>query len=173
MKFARGRFIAFCDSDDVWISTKLEKQLSYMISNNYDFTHTNYKVISNHIHNIKYVYSFNKINFNLILRNNYIGCSTVIYDTTKIKNIYFPLFKKRHDWAMWISILKKIDYAYCYPEFLTLYRLHDSSLSKKKFSLIKYNYNIYRNFLGFNHFKSICYFISFLFFYFKFKLFSK
>jgi teichuronic acid biosynthesis glycosyltransferase TuaG len=74
---------------------------------------------------------------------------------------------------MWLSILSILDYAYCYPFSLTLYRVHNNSLSNNKLKLIKYNYNIYYKYLNYNKYKSLFYLIRFLFFYFKFKLFSK
>lgn len=46
IKNAKGRFIAFLDSDDVWESNKLDKQLSFMIENGYAFTMTNYRIMS-------------------------------------------------------------------------------------------------------------------------------
>ena len=173
LNFAKGRFVAFCDSDDIWLYNKLQDQINFMISNNYYFTYTYYNLFINQYIVGKQIISPNKVNFQKILKNNYIGCSTVIYDQKKIHGFFFPLLKKRQDWAMWLSILSILDYAYCYPFSLTLYRVHDNSLSKNKFKLIKYNYNIYYKYLNYNKFKSLFYLIRFLFFYFKFKLFSK
>jgi teichuronic acid biosynthesis glycosyltransferase TuaG len=173
LKNATGRFIAFCDSDDIWSFNKLQDQINFMISNNYYFTYTHYNYFYNTYTLGKLIISPNRVNYNKILKNNYIGCSTVIYDNNVVKNFSFPLMKKRQDWAMWISILSKVDYAYCYPFSLTFYRIHNSSLSGNKFKLIIFNYNVYNQYLKFNHFKAIVYLIRFLFFYFKFKIFSK
>jgi teichuronic acid biosynthesis glycosyltransferase TuaG len=172
LKYASGRFIAFCDSDDIWTYNKLKDQINFMIYNNYFFTYTNYNYLNNDYTLGKLIISPNMVNYRNILKNNYIGCSTVIYDNTMVDN-FFPIMKKRQDWAMWISILSKIDYAYCYPFSLTLYRKHNNSLSNNKFKLIKYNYNVYNQYLKFNHLKSMFYFIRFIFYYFTFKFLSK
>ena len=43
---AVGKFIAFLDSDDKWNSVKLEKQLKFMLDNNYCVSHTNYNRVN-------------------------------------------------------------------------------------------------------------------------------
>ena len=45
MQSASGRFIAYLDADDIWKPEKLEKQVDFMIRNNYGFSCTSYEVI--------------------------------------------------------------------------------------------------------------------------------
>ena len=46
IRAARGRFIAFCDSDDRWTPDKLQLQLEFMTSNGYGLTYTSYDTCS-------------------------------------------------------------------------------------------------------------------------------
>ena len=44
IKYAKGKYIAFCDSDDQWLPNKLEKQIAFMKENNLQFSYSSYKV---------------------------------------------------------------------------------------------------------------------------------
>ena len=46
LREARGRWIAFLDSDDLWMPDKLEKQISFMKQRGYHFSYTNYEEIN-------------------------------------------------------------------------------------------------------------------------------
>ena len=45
MKLATGSYMAFLDSDDIWLPNKLEKQIEFMDQNGYNFTCTAYEQI--------------------------------------------------------------------------------------------------------------------------------
>ena len=47
LKYSQSTFIAFLDSDDFWDRNKLKNQINFMITNNYNFTYTDYKIIKN------------------------------------------------------------------------------------------------------------------------------
>jgi teichuronic acid biosynthesis glycosyltransferase TuaG len=170
---AEGRFIAFLDSDDYWSPNKLEKQVNYMIENDYSFTYTQYYEIEDATNQLKnLVKSPIKVNYKKILQNDYIGCLTAMYDTEKLGKRYMPEIRKRQDWVLWIRILKDIDWAYGIQEPLAYYRTGIKSLSNNKFKLLKHNYNVYKKELKFNHFTSAFYFVNFLIHYFTFKFLS-
>ena len=42
---ANSRYIAFLDSDDVWLPNKLEKQIKFMQDNDLAFTYSSYKLV--------------------------------------------------------------------------------------------------------------------------------
>lgn len=144
IEMAKGRFIAFCDSDDRWYPEKLEKQLAYMRDNDCALSYTSYMVCdeSNTITGI--VVSLTNISYTTLKRDNGIGCSTVIYDAEKVGKVFFPDIRKRQDWGLWLKILKKIKVAHGMKEPLAIYRIQKTSLSANKLSLIKYNIAIYR-----------------------------
>lgn len=172
IEMAQGQYIAFLDSDDYWHPRKLEKQITFMANNNYSFTYCHYYVVIEN--DIKYeIQSPIKVNFRKMLNNDYIGCLTAVYDVKMLGKNYMPSIRKRQDWALWLKILKKTQYAYCYPQALAYYRVGNNSLSTNKFRLIKYNFNIYYKELNYSWIKSILFMINFLIHYFYYKLTSR
>ncbi|MGY5352985.1 glycosyltransferase family 2 protein [Wenyingzhuangia sp. IMCC45533] len=145
IKNAKGRFLAFLDSDDVWMPHKLEKQINFMLVNNYPFVYSSYIQINElgqtgKIINIKK----EKIDYKDMLSSNKIGCLTAIYDTKEIGKVYMPLIRKRQDYALWLKILKLTDYAYGFDEVLAKYRIRESSISSKKTEMLKWNWILFR-----------------------------
>lgn len=143
---ARGRWIAFLDSDDLWAPNKLEKQISYMQENDISFSYTDYEVIDE---SNKIISTFKPrlsvCNYKDILKHNHIGCLTVIYDSDKLGKVYMPTNAiKREDIACWLSILKNGERAYCLHECLARYKVHSNSVSSNKFKMMKYQWQVYR-----------------------------
>ncbi|MBN2286920.1 MAG: glycosyltransferase family 2 protein [Tissierellales bacterium] len=172
IKHASGRYIAFCDSDDQWTPGKLEKHIQFMEENDLALSYSSYKVIDEEGKEQGGVNAPRKVTYQTMLRNNYIGCLTAMYDTHKLGKVYMPEIRKRQDWALWLSILKKVPYALGIQENLAIYRDRSKSISSNKIDLIKYNWNIYRKVEGFSRIKATFYILQFLFYYFKKKLYS-
>ena len=170
IKHAQGRFIAFCDSDDQWKPDKLEKQLQFKLENDLALSFSSYDVIDEEDNLIGEVTAPGKVTYKTMLCNNYIGCLTAMYDTQKLGKMYMPEIRKRQDWALWLSILKKVPYALSIPEKLAIYRARRKSISANKIDLIRYNWNIYRNVEKISVFKSIFLLGQFMFYYFKKKI---
>ncbi|MCF8360356.1 MAG: glycosyltransferase [Prolixibacteraceae bacterium] len=170
IKHATGRFIAFCDSDDQWKPDKLEKQVEFMLENDLGLSYSNYEVIDEQNTVIGEVKAPEKITYKKMLRNNYIGCLTVLYDTQKVGIVYMPEIRKRQDWALWLKILKIIPYGLGIQENLAIYRDRSLSVSSNKIKLLKYNWNIYRRVERFSFLLSVFYITRFLICYFRFKL---
>lgn len=161
IKMAKGRYIAFCDSDDQWKPNKLELQLNFMKKNNIILSYSGYDVIGENGKYIKTIYPPKTINLRKILSNNYIGCLTAIYDSKIIGKHYMPSIRKRQDWVLWISILKKIKKTQGINASLAIYRLRKNSVSRNKFNLIMYNWHVYNKVLGYNFLKSVLLLINF------------
>lgn len=175
IEMAEGRFIAFLDSDDLWHSRKLEKQISFMISNNYSFTHTWYSVFrksGDKTDLLNKVRWSDKYSYKQILRSGRIGCLTVIYDINKIGKCYMPIIKKRQDLALWLNILMSTNHIWCLQEDLASYREVSDSISSEKFSLIKYHWLIFRNLQNLGRLKSIYYLTTYVTFFFFRKIFK-
>lgn len=147
LREATGKWIAFLDSDDLWLPEKLGKQLSFMIENRYSFTFTKYREIDEESNRLGYVV----IGPRSISRRRlkycccYLGCLTVMFDAEKVGLIQIDeSIKKRNDDAMWLQVRKFSD-AYYLDELLAEYRVRKGSIShQSKLDLIKYHYKLYR-----------------------------
>ena len=109
---ASGRFIAFLDSDDLWDPEKLEKQIQFMLDKDIAFSYTAYEKIDESGVPFDIVNVPEKISYKQLLKTNVIGCLTAMYDVEKLGKVYMPVNTKREDFATWLTILKKVDYAY-------------------------------------------------------------
>ena len=143
---AKGRFIAFVDSDDIWKPEKLEIQIKYMLKENLGFTFTSYRYMKeNGELTNKIAKAPSKINYNGLLKNTIIGCSTVVIDKDIVDYFEMPLVRRGQDTATWLQILRKEKYAYGIEQDLVNYRLVGESLSSNKIIALKRTWNTYRN----------------------------
>ena len=159
---AKGRFIAFCDSDDCWKPEKLERQIAFMLERDCALSYTSYLVCDEQSKVNGIVVARTRETFASMQCDDGIGCLTAIYDTQKVGKIYMPELRKRQDWGLWLKILEKCGVAYGMKEPLAIYRVRSGSISRNKLSLVKYNLNVYKKVLRFSALK------SYLFFYFVF-----
>ena len=156
---AKGRYIAFLDSDDLWMPEKLSKQLTFMQKNDIALSFTSYYHMEEESEKIiQYIYALNKVNYSELLKKNIIGCFTVMYDTEKLGKVYMPDIRKRQDYALWLTILKKVPYAYGLDEMLGYYRVRSNSVSSNKILSSKYNWKMYRDIEKLPLHKAIYYF---------------
>ena len=156
---ARGRYIAFCDSDDRWFVDKLERQLAFMREKGCALCCSSYIVCNERNENIGIRISPVRITYKMMERDNKIGCLTAIYDIKKLgEKYYMPTLRKRQDWALFLIILQKCRIAYGMVEPLAYYRDRSHSVSSNKFSLVKYNVAVYHEILKFSWLKSYFYF---------------
>ena len=141
---ARGRYIAFLDSDDLWLPEKLEKQLQFMQENGYAFTYTWYRQFSkdaNQIGNV--VKTKSKVDYQELLKGNDTGCLTVIIDHQQVSHISMP--SQRHeDYITWLNILKQGITAYSLPIVLAKYRTGKKSLTSNKWRSLLWTWQVYR-----------------------------
>lgn len=173
IKQASGRYIAFCDSDDLWLPEKLKKQIKFMVDNRCYLSFSSYRCINEKGEFIKSIKAKKILTYNILLRNNYIPCLTAIYDTSGIGKIFMPEIRKRQDWAFWLKIVKITDYALGIAEPLALYRIRNNSLSYNKFNLLKYNLTIYKDIENFSTLKSYLLMVQFIFFHLLYKKLGK
>ena len=156
---ARGRYIAFCDSDDRWFPEKLEKQLAFMAKRKCALCYSSYIMCDDTDKDLGITIAPAKMTFNKLKRDNQVGCLTAIYDTQMLgKKYYMPAIRKRQDWGLFLSILRDCKEAYAIQEPLAFYRIRQNSVSRNKLSLVKYNILIYQKVLGFSPLKANLYF---------------
>lgn len=154
LKAARGKWIAFLDSDDIWHPEKLERQINFMIRNGYAFTFTDYRIQLNGRW-MPYVNTGpNVVNKRKMYDYCYFSTITVMYDRDVVGLIQIEDLKKNNDYAMWLQAVEKTK-CYRIPECLSYYIKHDNSLSSgSKLKLIKWHYILFRDGLHKNVFLS-------------------
>lgn len=135
IKLAKGRFIAFIDSDDIWLPNKLFNHIKFMQENNLIFSHASFGFINESGEKIKNTFkvSERKVGYKDLLKRTEIGCLTAIYDQFEIGKFYMSSDRRRQDYFLWLSILKAGHYSYGYNKVESFYRLHDGQV--KKFNL--------------------------------------
>lgn len=151
LREAKGKWIAFLDSDDLWYPQKLEKQLQFMIKNDLKFTYTDYRIIFPNGEKSPYVYTGpNCVTKKMMWRYCYFSTITVMYDREYIGLIQIADIKKNNDYAMWLKIIEKAN-CYRYPHCLSVYCKRENSISSgKKWKLIKHHYILFREACGLN-----------------------
>jgi len=155
---ARGRYIAFLDSDDIWVEDKLDTQISFMETKKVGFTYSNYSpFIDSSGEILNSIIAPKKVTYDELLKNNVIGCLTVVYDVTFYGKFHFPITKKRHDFALWLKMLKKFNVANNVGYDLAKYRIHSSSLSSNKSDAFQSYFNVLYRLEGLSYFRSLYY----------------
>ncbi|MCI5486361.1 MAG: glycosyltransferase [Enterocloster aldenensis] len=158
----RGRYLAFLDSDDIWLKQKLEIQLSFMKTNNYSFSYTSYNLISQSGKKMNREVSVPpRISYKDALTKTAISTITVCLDMKQITSISMPLLKGAEDTGTWLSLLKHIDYAYGIDMILASYRQVPTSLSHNPYERIMRNWRLYRQIEGFSVIKSFSLYIRY------------
>lgn len=146
LREAKGRFIAFLDSDDLWMPQKLEKQIMFMEKNGYAFSYTDYEEIDvNSNRTGIQITGPKKITKTGMFRYCWPGCLTVMYDVNHIGLIQIEDIKKNNDYAMWLKVCKKAD-CYLLDECLAQYRKgRIGSVSTHGIrTMIGWHYKLYR-----------------------------
>jgi len=161
---AKGDYITFLDADDLWKPNKLEQQIAFMQSKKCAICYTSYDLINEEgqlMH--EQVRALKELSYTKLLKSNYIGNLTGMYNAKVLGKITSPNLRKRQDWLLWLSAIKKSgEPAMGIQESLAYYRIRKNSMSSNKFNLVKYNYWVYRKGLGFSTVKSIFKMIVFL-----------
>lgn len=158
IKSAKGKFIAFIDSDDLWKKNKIKFQLDFMLKNNLKACHSSYEVINSN-NKIKKVRKSKKYtNFNQLLKSCNIGLSTVMVKRKIFsKDLKFPSLRTKEDFVLWLKFLKKGYIIGYIKKNLTSWRDLDDSLSSSNIQKLKDGFTVYNKYMKFNILKSFYY----------------
>lgn len=158
LNLAKGRFITFIDSDDLWLPNFLEKTINYLTNTKEELVYASYKRVDEDLQPLLTDFiAIDYIDRNRILYNCPIPMLTSVYDTERIGKITFPEAELREDHAMWIDLLQKVKYARAIKETLAIYRIRNNSVSRNKLKIALKQYEVYRKYLKMSFFKSSYY----------------
>ena len=145
LREAKGRWIAFLDSDDLWTPDKLQKQIAFMENCGYGFSYTDYEEIAENGEPLGVLVTGpKKITKTGMYNYCWPGCLTVMYYAEKVGLIQIADIKKNNDYAMWLKVCKK-QKCYLLNENLASYRKRSGSISRHSYvALIKWHYKLYK-----------------------------
>lgn len=149
IELSEGNYIAFLDSDDVWHPEKLEKQLRRMADAGADICYTSYALVDEALHSIRPDYMVpDRIDYQHLLRENVIGCSTVLIRGEILKEHNFRTDFYHEDYILWLELLRAGFIAVGQREILTYWRYRENSRSFNKWKSLGNRWKIYRKYLG-------------------------
>jgi glycosyltransferase involved in cell wall biosynthesis len=162
IKQSTGRYIAFLDSDDLWLPQKLEKQIEFAKANMAPLTFTSYQWKPKEETDSSIINSYKSVNYKNLLKYNCIGCLTAMYDTQICGKQYMPNTPQRHDWGLWLAITRQFGPAKGLEEVHAIYRTGHNSLSSNKWKSAKYNWVILREYEHQSLISAVYYYLYFV-----------
>lgn len=162
MDHATGKYLAFLDSDDLWLPTKLAKQVAFMQEKDIAFSFTKYSQMHEDGTTTKATTEApSRVGYDRLMKHCVIGCLTVMLDKDKIGPERMVNIRTRQDYAFWLTLTRKGFKAYGLPEVLANYRLVENSISSNKYKAAKQNWYVYRHIEKQSLWKSIWYFSNY------------
>jgi len=146
IKHAKGKYVAFIDSDDLWMSEFLSTSIKF-ITKSEGFIFSSYKRCNETTLKEQYKDFIvpENVTYMDILKTNSISCLTAFIDIEKLGKEFMPEVLYRQDMGLWLKYLKKINYAKGIKETLAIYRIRDNSHSRNKKKLLKPQWYFYRH----------------------------
>ena len=163
LECATGDYVAFIDSDDIWHPEKLLKQLSIMRDKGADFSYTSYEIIDEYDDKKNSYIVPETIDYEKLLKQNVVGCSTVIISRKLVERHRFTTEFYHEDYCMWLDFLKNQYNTVGIKEPLVKWRSISGSRSHDKRNSAKRRWQIYRVYLKLPFLKSLKFFLHYMF----------
>ena len=161
MEMARGKYIAFLDSDDIWLPGKLERQLAILEESGSVLCCTARALMTPEgIDDGRVLPVAEVITYKDLLRHNCIACSSVVIRTEAAREFPMGHEDSHEDYIMWLQVLRKYGNARGINEPLLRYRLSNTGKSGSKLHSAKMTFMVYR-YMGFSLPKSLLCFASY------------
>jgi teichuronic acid biosynthesis glycosyltransferase TuaG len=141
---ATGRFVAFLDSDDLWLPPKLEKQIAFMVEREAALSYTAFRRISEDGDRIGRLHSIPpSMTYRQLMGRTVIACLTAVIDRQVAGDIHIA-DEPYDDFVLWLSILKRGHVAHGLAEDLARYRVRQGSVSSRPLRSMAWVWHIYR-----------------------------
>ena len=155
---ASGRYITFLDSDDFWEEDFLKDMVNFMSENHYELAYSTYARCDENLQpKIEPYKADTVVTFDNLLKTCRLSLLSSMYDSERVGKFYFPVGSKREDHVMWLNLLKEIPKGIPLEKCLAKYRMHESSISRKKQNIVIDQYLVYKEHMKFSTIKSIYY----------------
>ncbi len=155
LRLARGRYVCFLDSDDIWLPKKLETQVALMKENKWALSFTEFRRITVDGREFGPVARVPRmISYHQLLTHNVIACLTAMVDKSMVGE--FSMSPEGYDdFILWLEITKRGHIAYGIQQDLARYRIVPGSVSSRRGRALRWVWNIYRRVEGFSILKSV------------------
>ena len=160
---SKGRFIAFCDSDDIWHPSKLSSQLMLFDSCSVSVVFSPIVLINEASAVIGIRNSPQRLSLTSLYYRNFIPCSSAVYDTSLVGKVYMPSFSKRQDYGLWLTILSQGYSALSCDQPFVFYRIRSRSVSSNKFLASLYHFRVLRACTDLSFIHSLYFFFIYVF----------
>ena len=147
IRLAKGKYIAFLDSDDLWNKKKIITQLDFMKKNQCNISHTSYSIIDKR-GNISGTRKAKNLTYNDLLSSCDIGLSTVMIKKKILDKYSFVNLKTKEDYVLWLKLAQKRHQFFGIDKKLTYWRNLDDSLSSSTIQKLFDGYKVYRKYLN-------------------------
>ena len=158
---AKGDWIAFLDGDDLWVPTKLEKQLNLSEITQGEFIFTGSKFIDEKGKTLKGILKVPfEVKYKALLKQNIISCSSVLIKRKILNSFQMEEGKFHEDFLLWLKILKQGYTAYGVDQPLLIYRISKKSKSGNKMKAAYMTFNVYKK-MGLNFAEILYYWLNY------------